>query len=156
MAVNTVYSNEIHPRALWMTLGASVHWLRFWQPRAGSSKILLNMETHAVLAERQRSNTLSKARFREEGGKKKLYAHSQKAANRPSALQTGKSNTTFTCCMFPFQENFHQKHCRYKYSYIVPDSWRRAVLQKHIAYLENLCPKKCLFFPPQTIRMTFL
>lgn len=25
MAVNTVYREEIHPRTLWMTLGASVH-----------------------------------------------------------------------------------------------------------------------------------
>lgn len=78
MAVNTVYSEEIHPHALWMTLGASVHCLCFWQLRAGSSKILLNMETHAALAERQRSNTLSKARFRE--GEKKALLHTVKSS----------------------------------------------------------------------------
>lgn len=66
MAANTVCSEEIHPRTLRVTLGASVHRLRFWQLKVGSSKILLNMETHTVLAERQRANTASEAGFREE------------------------------------------------------------------------------------------
>lgn len=66
MAANTVCSEEIHPRTLRVTLGASVHRLRFWQLKVGSSKILLNMETHTVLAERQRANTVSEAGFREE------------------------------------------------------------------------------------------
>lgn len=102
MAVNTVYSEEIHPHTLWMTLGASVHWRRFWQPRAGSSKILLNMEAHAVLAERQRSNTLSKARLREGRGKKLMHTVKSSQSSRIWALQTGKSSIKFTCCVFPF------------------------------------------------------
>lgn len=86
-----------------MTLGASVHWLHFWQLRAASSKILLNMETHAVLAQTPRSNTLSKGRFRE-GTNREAHAYSQKQPILShSALEAGKkTNTVFPCFIFAF------------------------------------------------------
>lgn len=155
MAVNTVYSKEIHPRTLWMTLGASVHWLHFWQLRAGSSKILLNMETHAVLAERQWSNTLSKGRFRE-GINRKAHAYSQKQPILShSALEIGKNNTVFPCFILHSWWNFPHQSCRYKYSYIIHDSWWRAFSLKHIGLIWRTFAKKWVFFN-LTITMTFL
>lgn len=144
MAVNTVYSEEIHPHTLWMTLGASVHWRRFWQPRAGSSKILLNMEAHAVLAERQRSNTLSKARLREGRGKK-AHAYSQK---QPIVSHLSLANWQKQHKIYLLRISILRKLLPYmlQVTYTTHDSWPRAVSQKHTGLSGALPPKRCPFF----------
>lgn len=104
------------------TLLAAERWIIKNPPEHGN--------THSAGRETESQYT-EKSKVQREGEKKPMHTVKKKPTAFHSALETVRSNLTFTCWIFLVWENFQHKHWKHKHSYTTHGSWQRAILQKH-------------------------